>query len=752
MNVLLNFSKQILLILIIFSIASQPLLSTVQAQPNSADCQVQITSDWDRRVMFPGQEANFKANVTNTTSSQLNYTWSVEGPIIKDYDDSVRSSDYFKSTANIGNYSLMTESDFEKDSIKFYWQENETEPLRTVSVLVKSSNGEICEDSVEYQVGKSVNINFQPEDFYTEYNHKLPFGNPNNPVLREHLLWHNMTNVCCDQNYNGTLFLDFHHLFLAHFDAFRHLFGYDNLTSWNPNTDLPRGVNTSHANREILGFLYYPYLNQSLPEWFKIHPNNTGPEKRTPTDNGCDPAMNNTLNLEDSLGDFGSNKSVLGCAITDPFHNSVHGMIGQNRDTDGDGQPDISGDMNDPATAPKDPIFWLYHTFINEVSLNRSTLEPISQDTRFFLVTPNVTQDNIEPQIVSQNPFRLQPFITELPRITEQDKDLFGTVDAEAISVEFNEPVLGVKADNLLVNGSASKQVNGSGAGPYVFIGFESPTTGPMNVTMLSDNITDLSGNNFTGDSWKYVLVNDESDLDLDGAKDDIEVNILLTNPTNNDTDKDSIPDGFEAVSGCLDPLINDRHLMDISGNIINSNPRDQDEDKVSSIEEFRIGTDPCIADQVTQQPSASQQLSRSDNQGIMPLIPPSLLTIQEEPRESFTLEIKKTGGISGENTKISYNSLNKELMLLTNNNETRMQVSQADDSTARRVLVNSGFFDSQTVYPPLPNSTDYQEYTMIAALNGDINSVYWTTASEEVPEPIRNLPFLLSSIFNIVI
>ena len=210
-----------------------------------------------------------------------------------------------------------------------------------------------------------------------------------------------------------------------------------------------------------------------------------------------------------------------------------------------------------------------------------------------------------------------------------------------------------------------------------------------------------MAGNKFAGDSWKYIIIEEERDADFDGLKDDIEVNILLTNPLVNDTDKDTMPDGFEATTDCLDPMTNDSHLMDITGDIINDKPRDQDGDGISSIDEFTMGTDPCFANQIKRQCLADKQPLVSDDLSIMSIMPEltkeARSPLQSKSIQPFLLEIKKTGGIAGENSRLFYNSMTRELVTVTNNNETVKQVSGADDSTARRVINDSGFFDSKT-------------------------------------------------------
>ncbi|HUR21734.1 MAG TPA: alkaline phosphatase family protein [Vicinamibacterales bacterium] len=75
------------------------------------------------------------------------------------------------------------------------------------------------------------------------------------------------------------------------------------------------------------------------------------------------------------------------------------------------------------------------------------------------------------------------------------------------INVTFNEPVTGVDAGDLLVNGLATTNVSGSGAGPYLFT-FPPPPTGAVAVAWAAGHaITDVSpnANAFAGGAWGYV-------------------------------------------------------------------------------------------------------------------------------------------------------------------------------------------------------------------------------------------------------
>lgn len=65
--------------------------------------------------------------------------------------------------------------------------------------------------------------------------------------------------------------------------------------------------------------------------------------------------------------------------------------------------------------------------------------------------------------------------------------------------VNFSEPVTGVDAADLLVNGSPTTSVTGSGSGPYVFT-FTQPVAGAVNFTWaVGHNIKDLANNGFNG-------------------------------------------------------------------------------------------------------------------------------------------------------------------------------------------------------------------------------------------------------------
>jgi hypothetical protein len=77
-----------------------------------------------------------------------------------------------------------------------------------------------------------------------------------------------------------------------------------------------------------------------------------------------------------------------------------------------------------------------------------------------------------------------------------------------AIQITFDEPVTGVTAEGLLVNGLPARQVAGAGAGPYTFV-LPPVSTGMVQVAFAATHgIQDAASpaNPFAGRAWTYVL------------------------------------------------------------------------------------------------------------------------------------------------------------------------------------------------------------------------------------------------------
>jgi hypothetical protein len=716
--------------LIFASSPIQTVYSSEEPAGGSLQCSVEITGGEPR--MYPGQSAKFEASLNEAQGTE-NYTWTVEGPIIKDYDNTVFNNTQLNVSSGVEEETLMSPVDFQERSISFYWQPyatNETDTNRTVSVTVQTSDGKKCEDSRDFTVAKSTDdINKQAEDFYVH-----------SEVLEEHEAWHN-TYAFWNESYNdmGDLFFDFHNKYIKHFNEWRELFGYPAIEPWDPGTELKTGNDTG-SHHKTRNRSYDP---EPLPTWFQPVP---GPENGNTTRSldifvpPCEeydaPPPDWPFPTQDELSDFPPDMDLLGCALTHPYHNYRHGEIG--------------GDMNNPSTAPLDPIFWRYHLFINKTAENRASIEGLPPSLAVeerAIIPQGLPVDTVPPRVFDQNPFRLYPFLTELPTISEQERDLFGVAGVPALSAEFDEPVTGVTAQDFTVNGSPATQVYGQGAGPYIFIGFETPGIGPVNVAFARGNITDEAGNRFEGTTWSYEIVEPTADKDIDGAMDGLEVNVLRSDPNLLDSDSDEIPDGLEATSECLDPLLNDvdptinmsmlsppvnssnnsnnTHgmIMDTSEN--DSISLDSDSDDVTNVQEIENRTDPCSLEQPQPAP---------------PLLAQNISSFP------FAIVIQKSGGIAGSNATsiLSYDSLSEVATSIVNGSEASRQIS--DFGEAERILNNSGFFGSATTfYPPASASADYIEFTVIATLNGRVYAGYWTDTSEEVPEGIRNLPYIMA-------
>lgn len=247
-----------------------------EGQATSQECRVEIIGG--SANMYPGQYVNLFGDVTGQKAK--NYTWTVEGPVIKNYDDNVYNSTYLTAFLNIDPPTYMSPADFKQVNLSFYWQPNDTDTSRNVTLKVGTENNKVCEASKEFNVAKNNdNVNLQAEDFYVEQNHPVGLasdGRIDTRVLRQHQQWH-LDQRAIDLSYSkkGSIFFDFHRLYIAHFDAWRDLFGYPRITGWNPSNAIPTGIEINHTNRDQSA---QPF---ELPPWFRYQPGAEGQENRT---------------------------------------------------------------------------------------------------------------------------------------------------------------------------------------------------------------------------------------------------------------------------------------------------------------------------------------------------------------------------------------------------------------------------------------------------------------------------------------
>jgi hypothetical protein len=91
------------------------------------------------------------------------------------------------------------------------------------------------------------------------------------------------------------------------------------------------------------------------------------------------------------------------------------------------------------------------------------------------------------------------------PQVQQRAPDQGATVNrSTGITLTFTEPVSGVTAGNLTVNGSPADFVSGSGAGPYSFSGFDYPADGTINVALDGALIFDAAANAAGPIAWTY--------------------------------------------------------------------------------------------------------------------------------------------------------------------------------------------------------------------------------------------------------
>jgi len=170
------------------------------------------------------------------------------------------------------------------------------------------------------------------------------------------------------------------------------------------------------------------------------------------------------------------------------------------------------------------------------------------------------------------------------------------------IVVEFWEPVTGVTAGDLTVNGAPATVVAVDRDGRrWRFGGFAIPPPGALVIELRSGQIVDREGLSFAGDVWNYRSFSPEADEDGDGLQNQEEIEALGSNPVKADTDDDGLPDGYEAAHPCLPVGINqalphyDSHTYR-SGADEEKLPGDPDtdDDGATDLEEFKRGSNPC--------------------------------------------------------------------------------------------------------------------------------------------------------------
>jgi hypothetical protein len=111
--------------------------------------------------------------------------------------------------------------------------------------------------------------------------------------------------------------------------------------------------------------------------------------------------------------------------------------------------------------------------------------------------------------------------------------------------VSFSEPVANVSADDLILSAGSVVSVVGQGEGPYLFKLAGMPL-GSTITAYLDGDIEDLAGNSLEAYQWTWANCSC-SDVDADGACDDVDNCLWLGNPDQLDSDGDGLGDLCDA-------------------------------------------------------------------------------------------------------------------------------------------------------------------------------------------------------------
>lgn len=147
-------------------------------------------------------------------------------------------------------------------------------------------------------------------------------------------------------------------------------------------------------------------------------------------------------------------------------------------------------------------------------------MEKCDVNTAFALSTGKLAADMAAPMVTTRVP---------------APADMVGGL--ATVSITFDEPVAGLNAGDLTVNGSAATTLTGTGAGPFVFGGFSTPADGMVTIE-LGAGITDLTGNAFTMISW----IVEKHDCNVNGQLDAMDISLGISK----DCPANGIPDECE--------------------------------------------------------------------------------------------------------------------------------------------------------------------------------------------------------------
>jgi hypothetical protein len=344
---------------------------TAKAGPCPGGGSLTITAASDSLTIpaTPQTTFNFGEHVILTATPSgftiATYSWTIDGPTIKDYNEDLGSQQTPTPPAALAwSTTPLSASDLIASSVSFYWVptaaqfEPDNGPFtRNVALAVTISGGGSCNVTVPYTVERNeTDITRQAEDFYTS-NHKAPtttnplFGH----VVDEHIFWHQ--SVHDSPSFPVWMrFLAWHGEFIRRFNLWRQEFGYIAVAPWYPGRPLPTGPQFD-ADAGLR--LTYVADDNRIPTYYTL----TG---------GTVPDFGSQLKLSDyaTLDDFTN-------SFEPTFHGQVHCNIGANLGTFFETSGIGYGSMCN-ASSPKDTMFWRWHGFIDLMYRNYCSFHPTS--------------------------------------------------------------------------------------------------------------------------------------------------------------------------------------------------------------------------------------------------------------------------------------------------------------------------------------------------------------------------------------
>jgi Common central domain of tyrosinase len=331
-----------------------------------------ITASSDSLTLSPVAAAtfNFGEHVILTAAatgfSIASYSWTIDGPTIKDYNEDLGTKNTPTPAAALPwSTTPLAAADLTAASVGFYWvpsaaqfEPNNGPFTRNVKLDVTKSVGGSCSVTVPYTVERNeTNIMRQAEDFYTSNHRSSTTTNPLfGHVVDEHIFWHQSVHDSPAFPV-WTRFLTWHGEFVRRFDLWRQEFGYNKVAPWYPGRPLPTGPQFD-ADPGLR--LAYVADNNRIPTYYTI----TGGTVPDPFSSG-----QHKLADYAALDDFTNSFEF-------SFHGDVHCNIGVHVpggffETSGPG----FGSMC-LASSPKDPMFWRWHGYIDVLYRNYCALHP----------------------------------------------------------------------------------------------------------------------------------------------------------------------------------------------------------------------------------------------------------------------------------------------------------------------------------------------------------------------------------------